>query len=97
MKKNKIQKIIYTVIDNTNTILPEDQHLDKSPETKLFGSESPLDSLGLVNFLVDTEAAFLEDGVEISLMSEKAMSRSQSPFRSVRTLIDYIDEEINNE
>jgi acyl carrier protein len=95
MNKEKIKEIIYTVIDNTNAILPEDQHLNKSTDTKLFGTESPLDSMGLVNFLVDTEAAFLEEDIEISLMSGKAMSRSQSPFRSVQTLIDYIDEEIN--
>ena len=63
--------------------------------TKLFGRNSALDSMGLVNIIIDIESRFLDKGYEISLTSEKAMSRRQSPFRTVSTLAEFIEEQIN--
>ena len=64
-------------------------------ETVLFGQEAILDSMGLVNVIVDIESHFLEDDMEILLTSEKAMSRKQSPFRTISTLAEFIEEQIN--
>ncbi|MGN5378591.1 hypothetical protein ACQ4WX_17470 [Streptomyces lasalocidi] len=49
----------------------------------------------LVAFLSAVEES-LEDefGVEVSLTSEKAVSRRVSPFSSVRRLIGFIEEEL---
>ncbi len=59
----------------------------------IFGAAGGLDSLGLVNFLADLEYRIAEVfGREIVLASERAMSRSQSPFRDVAALTDYIVE-----
>ena len=59
----------------------------------IFGGESPLDSLGLVNFLADLEYRLAEDfGREVVLASERAMSRQRSPFRDVDTLAGYLQE-----
>ena len=59
-------------------------------DTILLGSKSPVDSLGLVNILVDLEANFLEHEINISFMSEKAISAKSSPFKSVSALADYV-------
>jgi hypothetical protein len=60
---------------------------------RIFGGESPLDSLGLVNFLADLEYRLSEEfGREIVLASEQAMSRQRSPFRDVPSLSDYVVE-----
>jgi len=61
--------------------------------TVIFGPGGTLDSLGLVNFLADLEYRLAEAyGRELVLASERAMSRSRSPFRDVDTLAAYIVE-----
>ena len=57
----------------------------------LFGPGGALDSLGLVNFLADLEYRLAEEyGRELVLASERAMSRSRSPFRDVDALLAYV-------
>lgn len=64
--------------------------------TRLFGSDGILDSLGLVSFIVTLEETLEEKlGVIIVLADEKAMSRRTSPFVKVSYLADYILEIIN--
>lgn len=77
---------------NDNEIDLEDEVNHKS---RLIGSESILDSIGLVTFIVEVEQAFLEDhSISIELASEKAMSRTTSPFISIKTLAKFISEEL---
>ena len=59
----------------------------------IFGSGGVLDSLDLVNFLADLEYRLGEEfGRELVLASDRAMSRSRSPFRDVNALTEYIVE-----
>jgi acyl carrier protein len=82
---------IYRAIDWINAELPPDRQLIKTPETRLLGSESVLDSMRLVSLIVTTERE-VEDafGVALTLADERALSMNASPFRSVRSLADYI-------
>jgi acyl carrier protein len=65
-------------------------------DSKLFGGGGPLDSMSLVNLLVDLEELIEEDfGISITLADEKAMSRRTSPFSRVKYLVGYIEERIN--
>ena len=59
-------------------------------QTPLIGSNRILDSLGLVNFIVDVEGVFLDEDVEITLTSESAMSAKISPFRTIGSLCNFI-------
>ncbi len=90
MERSGILNLIYAAIDEVNPMLPPDRQIEKTPETQLFGRGSKLDSLGLVNLVVATEARLGEAGVAIALADERAMSQKQSPFRTVGTLCDYI-------
>lgn len=90
MERSAILNLIYAAIDEVNPALPPDRQIDKSPETQLFGRDSRLDSLGLVNLVVATEARLMDSGAAVSLADERAMSQKQSPFRTVGTLCDYI-------
>jgi hypothetical protein len=64
--------------------------------TRLFGSDGILDSLGLVSFIVTVEEALEEKlNISIVLADEKAMSRRTSPFIRISYLADYILEIIN--
>jgi len=59
--------------------------------TRLLGGDTMLDSLGLVELIVDVEQRLeAELGVAVTLADERAMSLRQSPFRTVDTLADYI-------
>lgn len=72
-------------------LLPADSR--EAGNELIFGAGAPLDSLGLVSFLADLECRIADEfGREIVLASERAMSRSRSPFRDVTSLTEYIVE-----
>lgn len=71
--------------------------VDLTKDTALIGSSRLLNSLGLVNVIVDIETAFLDYDIEISLTSEAAMSSRISPFRSIGSLCNFIARQIGVE
>ncbi len=89
--RDRVFQTIYSAIDDLNQQLPEDLHLEKNPETTLFGQEGKLDSLGLVSLIVASEQKVEENfGRPVSIADERAMSQKNSPFRTVESLADYI-------
>tara|TARA_B110000908_G_C10103225_1_gene379571 strand:- start:174 stop:467 length:294 start_codon:yes stop_codon:yes gene_type:complete len=73
-----------------------DETIELTLDSKLFGGGGPLDSMALVNLLVDLEELIEDDfGISTTLADEKAMSRRTSPFSRVKYLIEYIEEKIN--
>lgn len=66
-------------------------------DTPLIGGNKILDSMGLVNVIVDIETAFLDEDIELSLTSEAAMSCRISPFRTVGALCNFISNQLNVE
>ena len=96
MDINKIKEIV------TNTIreycqLNEIEVAELNEHTPLIGRESILDSIGLVNVIVDIETAFLDEDVEVSLTSDAAMSARISPFRTIGALSHFIARQIGVE
>ena len=92
--KEEIIEIIFNSIDEINE--QNETHLVKNEKTKLFGRDSDLDSLGLVNLIVSVEENINERlNVSISIVDEKAMSQKKSPFKSVETLTDYLIQLLN--
>ena len=92
METSETKKIL---IETTNEYFESQDFNEKANEdTVLFGKESVLDSMGLVNVIIDIESRFLDEGYEISLTSEKAMSRRNSPFRTISTLAEFIEEQV---
>jgi len=95
MKKEKIEEIVKAVLVeycSNNDIISE---IDNS--TPLIGGNRILDSMGLVNVIVDIETAFMDENVEISLTSEAAMSLRISPFRTIGALCNFIAKQLNIE
>ncbi len=89
--QEKIVKIIFSAVDETNLLLPNNRQLTKSTETHLFGDSSKLDSLGLVSFIAATEQKIEEElGISITLADERAMSQKDNPFKTIGALRDYI-------
>mgnify|MGYP001551105549 CR=1 FL=1 len=98
LEKNKIREIILNCINELNSGLDSSSRIIITDNPVIFGSHSPLDSLGLVNLIVAIEES-LEDEHDISIVlaNEKAMSQRNSPFKDVDTLSEYIKNEIENE
>src|SRR5947207_12522566 len=83
---------IYRAVDWINGELPPDRQLIKAPETRLLGSQSVLDSMHLVSLIVAIERE-VEDtfSLTLTLVDERALSMTASPFRSIQSLAAYID------
>ncbi len=89
--RSQIESAVLSAIEELNQDLPKGAVLEPAPDTVLFGRGSRLDSLGLVNLIVAVESSLADQlGIEITLADEKAMSQASSPFRTVKTLVDYI-------
>jgi acyl carrier protein len=88
MERKEIEKIITTAFND----YLETQGIEGevTSDTILFGSDAELDSMGLVNVVIDIESTFQDQGYDIALASDRAMSRKSSPFRTVATLADFI-------
>jgi len=75
-------------------LLP-DPRIEKSPDTVLFGLHAGIDSFGLLSLLTAAEEQIEKiAGTEVSLMNPKIMSTKPSPFRTLGTLAQYIDEQL---
>jgi hypothetical protein len=65
--------------------------------TPLIGTQSILSSIGLVTVIVDIEARLAEKGIDVLILSEKAMSLTASPFRSIGALTNFIIGQVKEE
>tara|TARA_R110001632_G_scaffold63318_2_gene151358 strand:+ start:11212 stop:11487 length:276 start_codon:yes stop_codon:yes gene_type:complete len=82
--------IIFEAIDEINLGL-EDVQMEKNEETVIFGRESVLDSMDLVHLISLIEEKIEDEiGDYISIADENAMSLEVSPFKTVKTLNEYI-------
>jgi hypothetical protein len=65
--------------------------LTAAPDSPLVGAHAVVSSLALVGFITDVESSLAEQfQFDTILVNEKALSRKNSPFRSVEVLADYI-------
>ncbi len=88
---------VYSAVDDLNEILGADERLEKSPDVALIGTDARLDSLGLVNLIVLVEEKVQQRfGVGITLVDERAMSQSRSPFRTLGSLTDFVEEQMTD-
>jgi acyl carrier protein len=87
-----ILECIYNAIDELNTELDPSERIKKDLNSQIFGAESSLDSMDLVNLITLIEERIEDEtGNFISIADEKAMSMQSSPFKTVGTLRDYIE------
>lgn len=91
VSKESVTDMVYRVIDGINAHARGKKKLEKSLDCRLYGDGGNLDSMDLVGFIVDIEHRISRDfGVSVSLANEKALSQTNSPFKTLGTLIDYV-------
>jgi acyl carrier protein len=84
-------KCVDVLCEIYSRFVPAGQKCNITANTKIFGCDTVLDSLGLVSFLVDVEQYFNDKcGTNIVMVDEKSMSQKHSPFRTIKTLADYV-------
>ena len=92
---DKVVAAINSAIDDLNEVLEPEERLEKSAQVALIGQDARLDSLGLVNLIVLVEEKIQQQfGVGITLVDERAMSQSKSPFRTLGTLAEFVQEQL---
>jgi acyl carrier protein len=94
----RILKAVYEAIDALNAQLPPGVSVGKSLEAPLYGPTSKLESLDFVTLVMEVEEKInAEFGTDITIADEHLLSKQDSPFSSVRTLIEYLEEVLKNE
>ncbi len=68
---------------------------DISERTPLYGQKGTLDSITLVGLLVSIEEKLNDMDCNITIASDKAFSKKISPFLNIRTLVNFIEELLN--
>jgi len=91
------QEIIDLIIETAKELGEDELSLpdNLNSDTRLFGGEGVLDSMGLVTLVIALEQA-IEDrfDIAVALADEKALSQASSPYRSVATLAEYASNQI---
>jgi D-alanine--poly(phosphoribitol) ligase subunit 2 len=91
--REQISKIVINCVQQFASESEIKIDLSEGENTRLFGGDAPLDSLGLVSLIVEIEESLENEiGISFVLADEKAMSRRTSPFSRIAYLVDYIDE-----
>lgn len=96
--REQIKDVVLKAIGEYNDEADVKIDLAQGEKTRLYGGSGVLTSLNLVGLIVMIEEA-VEDAFDrsITLADEKAMSRRVSPFASIETLVDYINELMSRE
>jgi acyl carrier protein len=71
------------------------KNTDIDDSTRLIGQNAVVDSIGLVNIIVDIETRLMDEGYDVTIVSEHAISDCKSPFKDVESMTEFIFNEIN--
>jgi acyl carrier protein len=89
---DKVVECIYAAVDEANLDREGEPPIEKALDTPIQGSESGLDSLGLINFIVTVEENVeREFGVALVLGDDRALEQDPSPFESIAALAEYTE------
>lgn len=90
-ERERIVSAIYEAVDELNKQLPRGIQLEKSVDAPLYGKGGKLESIDLVNFIMEVEDKMRDEfGVSLTIADERAMSQQKSPFLTMGTLADYV-------
>ena len=95
---DRIRKAVYAAVDELNQQLPGGVQVEKSLEAPLYGASGKLESLDFVTLIMEVEEKInAEFGTDITIADENLLSKEKSPFSSLGTLIEYLDEMLKAE
>jgi acyl carrier protein len=83
-----VETVIYNGLSAINEERPRGDKIPLEPDAALFGSDSLLDSLDLINLLTSVEMGLAEIGYDINLADDEAVVAE--PWTTVEALREYI-------
>lgn len=95
MDLSEVKVIVLEALSLSNQSRSDDTQIPLAESTVLFGQQGHLDSMALVTLLMDIEDALQDQGVEVSLSDEKAMSSTRSPFKNIPSITQYVQDVIS--
>lgn len=91
MNKKELVEMMIEVLRDVLADTDTGQSVEPTDVTPLVGEGAAITSLSLVSFITGVELMIEEThDMELTLVSEEALSRSKSPFRSIDALSDYV-------
>ncbi|MFX0199472.1 MAG: hypothetical protein ACFFCW_25400 [Candidatus Hodarchaeota archaeon] len=91
MDIQKIEDLVMRSLQEVKEVLDEHGISSLGSDTRIFGRQGLLDSMGLVSLITDMEETIEDEfGISLILADERAMSQKKSPFRTVSSLAQYI-------
>ena len=89
----RVSKAVFSAVDELNTQLPPGVSVEKSLDAPLYGAGGKLESLDFVTLIMEVEEKInAEFGTDITIADENLLSKAKSPFSTLRTLIEYLEE-----
>ena len=89
----RVSKAVFSAVDELNRQLPAGVSVEKSLEAPLYGVGGKLESLDFVTLIMEVEEKInAEFGTHITIADENLLSKEKSPFSTLRTLIEYLEE-----
>ncbi|HYR76924.1 MAG TPA: hypothetical protein VEM96_13880 [Pyrinomonadaceae bacterium] len=86
----RITRAVFAAVDDLNE---EGVEVDKSLDAPLYGASGKLESLDFVSFITKVEDKInAEFDTDITIANENLLSKQKSPFSSLRSLIEYLEE-----
>jgi acyl carrier protein len=87
----EILEIILTALKGVRDGEGKGLEIEVSPATTLYGQGSDLDSLALIQLLIDVEKRVGERFGPVAILTdEKAMSQEDSPLRTVNSMAEHL-------
>ena len=91
-----IKDIIKEAIEELNEQLDDDEKIEYDANLKLIGKNAALNSMSFVTFVTIVEELLEEkQDISVEIVSDKAFSREHSPFYSIQTFEEFVEELIN--
>lgn len=97
MNRDSILALVLETVRAYRLALAAKEGMAIEADTSLFGSDGVLDSIGLVSVVIELEQKLSDaSGQDVSLMNDRAMSRSHNPFRTPGALADYAHDQLSS-
>ena len=94
----RVNQAVLDAVDALNAQLPAGVSVEKSLDAPLYGAGGKLESLDFVTLIMEVEEKInAEFGTNITIADENLLSKEKSPFSSLRTLIEYLEELLKQE
>ncbi|HMF57041.1 MAG TPA: hypothetical protein VK619_11925 [Pyrinomonadaceae bacterium] len=96
--QERVLKAVYAAVDELNKQLPKGINVEKSLDEALYGKSGKLESLDFVTFIMEVETKMKEEfGVDLMITDEDLLSKQKSPFSTLGTLTEYLENILDEE